>query len=373
MPFSFIPTAGSGEQPTGAVHSTRVRALGDRAHLEITFPRIVGYRFDIATERLEVRFDDAAKLTLSTADVPTIVESAPIVGEKSVHTLDDLRARRVAEVAFLLAKLVLEKYFPADVPAVAGAPPSRGPPADVKSWLFPQLPAISRRWLRDCVTCKDDAFPQLLLLAELAHDAADRIYRSIVASTPGAERLVPIPRPYDALGTTSQVDFDTVKNTLVTDPDSCQVSHVVADTGSWEQKVAYALEGMGEVVSYVKNHGLGQKDFTIPYTINGEDRSYYPDFIARVDMGRLGQDRLPGSPKAPPATDGILNVIVEVSGEARKDKANKVATAKTLWVPAVNNHGGFGQWVFEEVDDPSGAKGIIRQALRVEIAVTRST
>lgn len=42
----------------------------------------------------------------------------------------------------------------------------------------------------------------------------------------------------------------------------------------------------------------------------------------------------------------------EVYGEARKDKAAKVATARNLWIPAVNNHGGFGRWAFVEIDDP---------------------
>jgi type III restriction enzyme len=263
-----------------------------------------------------------------------------------VHTLDELRHHRPAEVAFLLSKLTLERYFPE------------------KIWLFPQLLDMSKRWLREHVICKDDAFPQLLLLVELAHDASDRIYRSIVASTPGAERLIPIPRPFDPVGTTSFVDFDTVKNTFLTDPDSSHVSHVVADTGSWEQKVAHALERMGEVVSYVKNQGLGHKDFTIPYSMNGEDRSYYPDFVARMDLTRLGQDRMPGAPKLAPSPDATVNVIVEVSGEERKDKGNKVETAKTLWVPAVNNHGGFGRWLFVEVTDPSDTKVSIRRVLK---------
>ena len=45
------------------------------------------------------------------------------------------------------------------------------------------------------------------------------------------------------------------------------------------------------------------------------------------------------------------------------DEANKVATAKDLWVPAVNNHGGFGRWVFVEVDDVESVKSVIRAAL----------
>ena len=40
----------------------------------------------------------------------------------------------------------------------------------------------------------------------------------------------------------------------------------------------------------------------------------------------------------------------------KKDKAAKVATARTLWVPAINNHGGFGHWAFLENDDPWDAE-----------------
>jgi type III restriction enzyme len=61
-----------------------------------------------------------------------------------------------------------------------------------------------------------------------------------------------------------------------------------------------------------------------------------------------------------------LNLILEVSGEPRKDKAAKVATARTLWVPAVNNHGGFGRWMFLEITDPWDAKNTIRAFLRGE-------
>jgi type III restriction enzyme len=37
-------------------------------------------------------------------------------------------------------------------------------------------------------------------------------------------------------------------------------------------------------------------------------------------------------------------VIIEVTGEARRDKMAKVETARKLWIPAVNNHGGLGRW-----------------------------
>jgi type III restriction enzyme len=185
------------------------------------------------------------------------------VGESSIHTLDDLKNKREQEVAFLLAKLVLEKYFRDDAD-------------NTKQWLFPQILGISRRWLEGCVTCKDNTFPQMLLLIELAHEAADRIYHAIVASAHQDRILKPILRPYDPVGSTSYVDFDTTRNVYATRADKCHINFVVCDTGSWEQKMAQTLEDMEEVACYVKNQNLG---FAIPYTINGEEHNYVPDFI----------------------------------------------------------------------------------------------
>ena len=93
VPFSFIPTSGSGTEVTPGPTPTRVRALEDRIACEITFPRLIGYRYEIPTGRLRATFSDESKLALSTADVPTSVENRPIVGETSIHTLDDLKKR----------------------------------------------------------------------------------------------------------------------------------------------------------------------------------------------------------------------------------------------------------------------------------------
>lgn len=333
VPFSFIPCSGSTANPKPGPTPTHVRALEDRIACEITFPRVIGYRYDLPDEKLAVKFTPDSKLALSTRDLPTKTEMSSIIGETSLHTLYGLLSHREQEIDFLLAKLVLEKYFRDD---------EKSP----KIWLFPQLLPAVRQWRTQCVTCKDDAFPQMLLLAEFAHDAADRIYRAIVSSTEGKKTLKPILRPYDTLGSTRYVDFDTTRNTFSTRADKCHISHVVADTESWEQKMAQTLEDMSEVVCYVKNQNLG---FTIPYTLSGEERQYIPDFIVRMDDGHGYAD--------------LLNLIVEVSGEARKDKAAKVATARTLWITAINNHGGYGRWDFIEISDPWDAQHTIHGKL----------
>lgn len=320
VPFSFIPCSGSTAVPKAPKAYTRVRALEERAHLEITFPRLTGYRFELPSEQLQAKFTPDSQMTLSTKDIPTKVENAPIVGEVAIHRLEDLRARREQEVAFLLAKRTLQRYF-------------RDGDDCEKPYLFPQILRIAKVWLQECVILKDGTFKQLLLLHELAEHATGKIYHSIVASTTGELAIKPVLRPYDTFGSTKHVDFDTAKPVYATRPDKCHVSHVVADTDSWEQKMAQVLEDMQEVICYVKNQNLG---FTIPYVIDGEERTYYPDFLVLIHDGH----------------EDPLHLIIEVTGEKKKDKEVKVSTARNLWVPAVNNHGGLGRWVFVEIEDP---------------------
>jgi type III restriction enzyme len=334
VPFSFIPCSGTTTDAKPGPLPTRVRAIESRIACEITCPRLVGYRYDLAGERLTATFTDESTLALTTADLPTKTESAPIVGETAIHNLDDLKRRRINEVAFELARLTLEQYF-------------RDDNGNDRPWLFPQLLEISKRWLAECLVLKDNTFPQLLLIGKNKQDAADRIYRAIVASTDGTAALKPILRPYDTLGSTRYVDFDTTRPVIATRADKCHISHVVADTDSWEQKMAQALEDMTEVIRYVKNHNLS---FFIPYTLDGEEKNYIPDFIACIDDGHGPND--------------LLNLIVEVTGEKKKDKAAKVATARTLWVPSINNHGGFGRWAFLEVANPWDAQNLIRGFLK---------
>lgn len=334
VPFSFIPTSGSGTDVKPGNLPTRVRAIESRSNLRITFPHVLGYRYDFGTEKLNSTFDEDSKLSVSTIDVPTETENAPIVGERSIHTLDDLRNHRMNEVIFTIAKEVLEKFF-------------KDEEGNSKPWLYPQIVNITRKWFDECLILKDNTFPQMLLLTRLGRSASEKIYRSILSSVDGQTKIKPILRSFEVTGSTDYVDFDTTKNVYITSEDKSPISHVVADTESWEQKMASVLEEMPEVFSYVKNQNLG---FTIPYVLEGDERSYIPDFIVKIKSKENGEH---------------LNLVLEVSGEKRKDKAAKVETAKTLWVPAVNNHGGFGKWAFIEISDPWEAKNLIREFLKV--------
>ena len=80
----------------------------------------------------------------------------------------------------------------------------------------------------------------------------------------------------------------------------------------------------------------------------GRAANYVPDFLIRL------RDQASTGP-----TD-LLTLMLEVTGEAKKEKQAKVATAEQLWVEAVNNWAGLGRWAFLEVTDPWDAENLIR-------------
>ncbi|MBB1125164.1 BPTD_3080 family restriction endonuclease [Thiospirillum jenense] len=349
VPFQFIPMAGgNGELVKHA--PTHVISVNERqTSCGIIFPRLAGYRYHLPAERVTAQFTASSQLILNTQHIPTQVEMAPVIGASHIHTMRDLEMRRENEVAFLLAKLVLETYFPqAPTEYAIGGKVAN----EFKHWLYPQLLTITRRWLQHCVTYQDQTGPQLLLLLDLAHTAAERIYQAIIngnqQQADDAPILLPIFQPHNAIGDTNGVNYFTVRTTYSTS-EKCPLSHVVGDS-HWEIIVAKTLEQMPEVNAYVK--AINQLDFSIPYTYAGRARQYFPDFIVRIDDGYGDAD--------------LLNVVLEVSGDQRDDKDAKTATMQTLWIPAVNNAKRFGRWAFVEVDERHDVMKTVREELRYE-------
>ena len=322
VPFSFIPTVGK-PQPRPPVDVHRVYALPERSDLEISFPRVVGYRWDMPTERLTAEFAPDSTMTLRTDEVPAHAQLDPIVGESKETSLDSLKEYRHQQVAFALTKRIVENYL---------LDAEQRP----KPWLFPQILPIVQRWMDECVVTKGGAFEQMLLLSQYSHTAAQKVASAMVRGTAGTKRLLPILRPYDAIGSTAEVDFNTTKTVYETT--KSHLNYVVQDSG-WESKVAYTLDHMDEVIAYFKNPGI----LRIPYTHEGVQGHYVPDFVVQLRDGRPDP----------------LNLMVEVTGERKKDKVVKVETASTYWVPAVSNLGEYGRWAFAEITDPSDAGDLI--------------
>ena len=347
VPFSFIPATGSGRAiRPGSV--TEVEALPERkAACEITFPIIAGYRRHRPPEKIEAIFTPESRYVLSTEKVTTLTETEDITGGMKKIILEYQTKFREQETEYRLANVIMEEHL-------------RDSDNDAKWWLFPQVLCVTRQWMEECVTYKDNTYPQLFQIGEIAREAAFRIYQGILraeqqtqtydsGNDSSSKNFLPIFSHKYRIGSTEDVAFETTQPTWETRPDKCHISHVVADTDSWEQKTAQALEQMGEVVAYVKNHNL---DFTIPYTNhNGMSRQYVPDFIARFRKQGSGSE------------DNTVNLILETSGREREDKVQKVNTVENMWLPAVNNYGEFGEWAFLELTDPWNMQNTIRESM----------
>jgi type III restriction enzyme len=328
VPFTFVASHKiAAPRPPKPV--TRVYALPERAALEIRFPRVVGYRVRLPSERLQATFTEDSRLVISPNDVPTRAENEGIVGEGVTLTLEEIGRRRLREVEFYVAGHALRSRF-------------RDDEGNLKPYLFPQLLRITREWLgRRYLTCKGDTRPQFLLWRHFADLAVERIYRAVTGGIRGEERLRPIIDSYNPWGSSRYVDFTTSKSTLwATGADRCQVNCVVCDS-EWEAGFCEQVERMPEVAAYVKNHGLG---FEVPYLHRGDERRYRPDFILRIAAGG-------GEP---------LHLIVEIKGYRQGDAQAKADTMRSLWVPAVNNHGALGRWAFLELRDIHEATKEIR-------------
>ena len=345
VPFSFIPATGSGR----TIHPlpvTEVKALPERkAACEITFPIVAGYRRQLLPNKLDAIFTEKSHYELSTAEIPSRIEIEAITGGTQEVDLPYMRKFRQQETEYYLTDIVMKSHL-------------RDDDNDAKWWLFPQVLRITRQWMKECVTYKDNMYPQYFQIGEIGRKAAFRIYQGILRAEQHNESgnptednaskiFLPFFRDKERTGSTEDVEFETTQPTWETRPDKCHISHVVADTESWEQKTAQALEQMDEVIAYVKNHNL---DFQIPYVNhNGVSRQYVPDFIARIQKPRDSSG------------DNILNLILETSGKEREDKVQKVNTINNMWVPAVNNSGEFGEWTFLEITDPWDIQNTIRE------------
>lgn len=321
IPFDFTakPTVAPVKPPK---KMTRVAALRERAHREIIFPRVVGYRINFPEERLEATFNEDSTLVLTPEMVgpgQTLMEG--IVGEGVTLSAAEMKDLRPSTVSFHLAKFMLNTYF-------------RDGDGEPKMHLFYQVQRIVRRWIDEGhLICKGDTGSWMLGMLPIAAQAADRIYNAIAEKLGDESQVRAVLDPYNPRGSSRYVGFQTTKDVYATDPDKSHVNFVASDSG-WEEEFARAAEAHPRVVSYVKNQGL---NFEVPYKDGAVARTYLPDFIVRVDDGRGPND--------------LLNVVVEVKGYRRENVKLKSQTMHQQWIRGVNNLGIFGRWAFVEFTD----------------------
>jgi type III restriction enzyme len=319
IPFDFTakPVIAPPQPPRETIHVKAVRP--ERDALEIRFPRVVGYRVELPTERLTAVFNEDSTLVLTPDLVgATETQNSGIIGERVdlnlVHT-GDVRPSQV--LYELVSHLVLTKW--------------RDPGEDPKLHLFGQLKRIARQWLEGYLVCKGGTYPAQLKYKMLADMACERITAGITRAFVGQRPIIAVLDPYNPIGSTAHVNFNTSKKSRwETDARRCHLNWVILDS-DWEGEFCRVVESHPRVKAYVKNHNLGLE---MPYRYGSEMRKYIPDFIVLIDDGH--------------GEDDLLHMIVEIKGYRGEDAKEKKSTMETYWVPGVNHTAQYGRWAFAE-------------------------
>ena len=110
---------------------------------------------------------------------------------------------------------------------------------------------------------------------------------------------------------------------------------------TWEASDAYRLDNSPLVQSWARNDHLG---FDVWYVFRGARRRYYPDFLVRLKNRRM--------------------LVLETKG-ILDDEARAKRQYLGEWVRAVNEHGGFGEWVEAVAYKPEDIITILDQHGRV--------
>src|SRR3954451_12179502 len=216
IPFAFIPSDKPGPDPLPRPPAIMVESLPGREHLRIEFPKLDGYRVEIPDEQLMFEAETADRFPIGPSTVPTRTDVEGVVGEGETVTDDEAQGRRRQEVAYRLAARLLRTHLTA-----LGEDP--------RPWLFPQLAKIAQQWLEQCVDVAPGyAIGHLLTSTEGQAEAAEAIHRAIaVQAGSRRERLRPMIRRFDPVGSTADIAFPTRKAVVATE--KSEVSHVTLD------------------------------------------------------------------------------------------------------------------------------------------------
>lgn len=320
VPFQVVPfKATQGGAPKPPVKTWRVRALPERADLEIRFPRVEGFVFEPSSD-VHVDWSRVAALVIDPTQIPPEVQmkagfatndGRPTLygpGRLDTASLVAYRAgrrlqSRIAEAARELVKLYMEQ---ADE-ATSLIHPGR---------LYPQFVKLVGQFVATKVDAHQPSTTEDVFLAPYYGLMFERLLTSISPAQGGREGIR-VER-HRGPGTTAEVEYVTRKEPYAVT--KSHVNYVVPDS-QWERVAAYALDTHPAVRSFVKNSGLG---FAIPYLHAGQGHDYLPDFVVRL------------------IADADRHVIVETKGY--DDRLAEKQAAALRWVSAVNQDGRYGHW-----------------------------
>ena len=318
----------SGPPPPPPKPSTQIETLPERANLEIRWPNVL--RIDtVVRQVLTVDWFQVEPLTLDPAQTPISAELAPALGGAAdlskVHAID---LEQLPD-GFRLQRLTFQaagKAFAALQGRFNGG----------RDYLVFQLIRLVEQFfasdrLHIPSLYHQDPLRKRILFALNIDLVVQHLLRYVTEQN--RERLEPVFDEEAPIGSTAYMR--TWYTTKVCHPTRrSQISHMVADS-SWEQYAANLFDQSKMVTAYAKNDHLG---FQVWYLWNGVRRRFIPDFLVRLTNGKT--------------------LVLEIKGEDSAQNRAKRA-ALDVWIKAVNERGGFGNWCWDVAFVPAQMQDII--------------
>ncbi|MFL6260142.1 MAG: S24 family peptidase [Thermoanaerobaculia bacterium] len=341
IPFSLIPFKGrpKDQEVVDPIYH-HIYAVQEKTEHEIRIPIVESYTYSLGGTGLE--FDLAKMDPLYVDEEPTQVYLAPTRGynddptaQPDVATVLQDRALyhqtvRPQQVIFRLAQRILEHL----VQGAAATTDAERVAAQglARHLLFPQLVAVVRRYVESKVNYATGIpEPQVVELAleKYANLVRERILDGVLAQS-GPEKgslanLLPVPNSFRPVQSTADVDYRTTRKVV---PLTHSHLNLAAFISTDEVRAIELLDSHPAVESFTANGS--QIGLRVPYEHDEEERTYEPDFVARLRGGKLLLIEIKG---------GKGEIFDKNLVGAKNDAARK-------WVAAVNNAKSFGEWAF---------------------------
>lgn len=350
VPFSVIPFRGRpvNKPEPDDTPLNLVRALPERAAMEMRFPVVEGYAFALRRNliRCDVSAMEPLRIEPNREPTGTFVraqvgyqEGGGMAAVQSPFGFDEHDRQayyddvHLQTILFQAAQRIVEELTEAGTAGEEGRK-RRVFALQSRHALFPQVFRVVEEYVRRKVDFNGAPEPELGL-EKYARQLVERVRDAIQPDEASGEPpLLPLLNRTQETGSTSGVVFRTKRPVVATV--ASHVGHVVADTAAWEQSAAFRLEQAakeGIVRCYARNEGL---DLSIPYEFLGIDHGYEPDFLVKMAMPDGRPD---------------LTLVLEVKGHEDNQTTAKHDGARR-WVRAVNNWGRLGRWDFHVCRNP---------------------
>jgi type III restriction enzyme len=322
IPFSFLPhEGGDGGGVSPPVSKTQVEALVDKAEYEISWPNII--RIDRERDpRLRIAISKIPAIILDAASTRISAELAPVLnGQTDLRKCTNIDLERY-EAEFRMQRIIFDTS--ARVYNVMKADwKEKATPYALIGQIFKSVErfiASGKIQIEPPLFALDPLRVRIMYMLNM-NRIVEHIWNYI--SMEQTEKIVPIFDSNKKVRSTADMPiWFTSKPCWITE--KSHISHCIFDS-TWEATESYKLEKSKHVVAWAKNDHLG---FGIVYSFEGIVRTYYPDFLIKLDNG---------------------NILVLETKAQDNPQARAKRDALSAWIKAVNALGtrgvnDFGVW-----------------------------